>query len=114
MSKSKKMVDKKPINIAVFEIESGGKKQTFTITAFLNKDDAIYDGFKAIPDSGVKDYQIKQIYSEWRPSPEAECFIKENYPKVALTYSFEEGDEEEFERTISNLKKRPWWRFWQA
>lgn len=107
------MVNEKPINVAIFEFEDKGQIHTCTGSAFVNTDDAIHDAWRALQSKGINGNQVKKIYSEWRPSSETEKFIKENFAVATLTYSFEEGDEEQFKKRTNKLDKKRWREFWK-
>jgi hypothetical protein len=93
-----RMEQQQPINIAIFEFEVDGQIQTCESSTFVKKEEAILHAWKALQRKGIDGNQVRQIYSEWRPSPDVEEFIKGKCPYAAFTYSFEDGDEEKFEK----------------
>lgn len=102
-------------NVAVAEYAVDGCYATCTSSADTAADDAIQNIVDALREHGIRDDQVVRLYSERKPSDEWYAFFAENWPQVAVTWSFADGEEAEFEAALDQLRRsqgKPWWKFW--
>ena len=103
-----------PINVAVFEVVFADESvATCRGVSHDGRDHAIQLGYEMIMDQGISGDEVRRVYSEWKPSDEMATFLEKNCPKAAVTWSFEDGDEEEFARAMKKLYYKKWWQFWK-
>jgi hypothetical protein len=101
------------VNIAVAEFEKSGNLLKCFGHSFDEKDNAIHILIEALIREGIPLEKVRRVYSEWKPSQKLEQEIARMMPNAALTWSFEEGDEEQFDRAMKKLYERKWWQFWK-
>lgn len=104
-----------PVNVVIFEFpHEEDPAATCRGMAYDTKDNAIQLAYDMLVDKGVQGHEVKRIYSEWQPSPDMARFLAKNCPNAVVTWSFEEGDEDEFAREMGKVYSgKKWWQFWK-
>jgi hypothetical protein len=119
-----------PINIAIFEYEQNGSVFTAKGVSVTTKDAALLEVIHGLDEIQSKEnirFNMLRIYSEWKPSDMVIRLINPKYPNVDLSYAFEDGDEEKFEKMLQDAKnqedtidieektvsKKKWYEIWK-
>ena len=95
------------LNVAIIEYIQQGRQLYCKSASITSKDEAIHTalvGVKEAEKMGQSPVEIIAIYSEWKPSDELYLHLKTTYPKVHLSYSYEDGDEERFKEDMKKLQ----------
>jgi hypothetical protein len=98
-----------PVNIAIFEYEQNGTILTAKGVSVTTKDAALLEVMHGLDEVQLKKnihFKVLRVYSEWKPSEIVTNLIQSKYPDANLSYSFEEGDEEIFEKMTQDAKKQ--------
>lgn len=49
----------------------------------------------AVEETGIKASQVKRIFSEWSASPDDESFLREHFPELEFSYTFDRPESED-------------------
>jgi len=112
------------VNKVAFEVRIEGRLQTLIGEAQTRSRNGVALSWAmASADSGAQPADVRQVYSEWEPSPEDTVFLETTFPRAAISYSFArpEADDEagwetalrEAEATVERSVGRKWWQLWK-
>lgn len=110
------MNNSQPLNICVLKYGQNGKTFTATSASMESKDHAIEQGLAAFEKIQLEEnvnLKLLEVYSEWKPSDKLLERINSMYPGLKISYSFQDGEENEFNKAIKTNEKRKWWQFWK-
>jgi hypothetical protein len=107
------MDTKIPVNVVVAEYRQDGELTTSNARSYEDRQEAIQMILAGLEHTGVDLHDVTRIYSEWKPSDLLAAEIALRCPNAAVTWSFQEGDEGKFEKTMRRLYRKRWWQFWK-
>jgi aspartokinase len=119
-----------PVNIVIFEYEQNGTILTAKGVSVTTKDAALLEVMQGLDEMQLKKkihFNVLRIHAEWKPSEIVTSLIQSKYPNANLSYTFEEGDEEKFEKMLQDAKnqesktaieerkiaKKKWYEIWK-
>ena len=60
----------------------------------------------AVQETGIKPSQVKRIFSEWSASPADESFLREHFPQLEFSYTFDRPESEDgWEAAFANARQ---------
>jgi len=112
------------VALVVFEVKLGAGLRTLIGQGPTRSAHAIELAWEACSaEHRIQPSDVRQVYSEWQPSPDDTAFLEATLPGVPVTYSFTrpEGDgNQDWEPalraatvTVARSVGRKWWQFWK-